>query len=417
MNKLNASLVGVFAVITAALFFGTTKAFLSPYLFHLPVILVIFLQNFIAAIALLPFFSANSYQLSFVSKRQWAAIFWVAIVVGSLGPVFFTKAISLTSDISVVLILQKLQPVFALILAALFLHERFPFKFYLFIVLAFIGAYLVTFRDPKVLELVITIKPLVLLYAVLAALAWGSGTVFGKYAMSKINAGLMAFLRSAFASVFLLFFAAYYFNRLFFITGEEWQVLVIMAFISSALVWWMYYYGLKRISASVAALCEMTWPAAVVILDYIINRNIFSWTQIGGMLIIVISVYFLRRVNQPHVISGVVTAGEKMGHNLGARTANLDISLAGSLSPGLYSCQVVAGHETYFGLLYFGINYLSQKLCLEAHLLNFSGDLYGKKLIITVNDYLRSPKKVSGPSELAKLIQKDLALAKKMALA
>lgn len=417
MHKLNISLVGTFAVITAAVIFGLESSFLSPQLFHLPVILTIFLQNFLAAIALFPFFSINSYQLQFINKRQWLAILWVAIVVGSLGLIFFTKAISLTSNISVVLILQKLQPVFAIILAAVFLRERFPKKFYFFIVLAFAGVYLVTFKDPKVLELLSTTKLMVIIYAALAALAWGSGTVFGKYAVGKIAPGLVAFLRSALASLFLLFFAARYFHRLFFITGNEWQVLVIISLFSGAFAWWLYYFGLKRITASAAALCEMGWPVAAVIFDYLVNRNIFSWTQAGGALVLIMSAYLLSRVNQPRTIVGVVTAGEKMGHSLGARTANLDVTLAGNLSVGLYACQVIAGRETYFGLLYYGINYLSKKMCLEVHLLNFSGDLYGKKLIINVQNFLRSPKKVSGPPELAKIIQKDLAVAKKMALA
>ena len=94
---------------------------------------------------------------------------------------------------------------------------------------------------------------------------------------------------------------------------------------------------------------------------------------------------------------------------MGARTANLDISLAKNLPKGLYSSKVDFNGTFYRGLMYHGINSLTNKDCLEVHILEFNGDLYGKNITATTERYLRFPKRFKNVQELSEQIKKDLS--------
>ncbi len=108
--------------------------------------------------------------------------------------------------------------------------------------------------------------------------------------------------------------------------------------------------------------------------------------------------------------TGKVLSGQGRGEEVGVKTANLDLKLVGKLRPGLYDCEVVIAKTSasYAGLLYCGYNSLSQKDCLEVHLLNFSGDLYGKEIIITIKKFLRLPEKFDSLEGLKIRVEEDL---------
>ena len=126
----------------------------------------------------------------------------------------------------------------------------------------------------------------------------------------------------------------------------------------------------------------------------------------------VISSELMEQTTKKNVIKGIVKPGQGQGQALGAKTANLDVALAAKLAPGLYLSKVILGNATYQGLLYYGYNMLSQTVCLEVHLLDFTGDIYGKQIAVTTERYLRLPKKFDSLEELAGQIKKDLAVIK-----
>ena len=111
-----------------------------------------------------------------------------------------------------------------------------------------------------------------------------------------------------------------------------------------------------------------------------------SATQIIGAIVLVIAVGLATRLNKTKIISGIVLTGNNNGEKVGARTANLDIGLAKNLNKGLYSCKVDLNGVFYRGLLYYGINSLTNKDCLEIHILEFNEGLYGKKSPPARND-------------------------------
>lgn len=113
-----------------------------------------------------------------------------------------------------------------------------------------------------------------------------------------------------------------------------------------------------------------------------------------------------------HSITGTVLPGMKKGTGLGASTANLDIALAKDLPPGLYTADIKIGQEKFAGLLYYGYNSLSKTDCLEAHIFNFSEDIYGQEIEITTKHFLREPIKFKNREEMMAQIKKDIELSK-----
>ena len=371
---------------------------------------MVFLEHSLGFIVLLPFLFIYKSELKKITKKQWGTIFWVALFGGALGTTFFTKALFLTGfvDISVVILLQKFQPIFAILLSAIILKERFPPQFYIYAALALIGGYFVTFKDPISINFG-SATIMMAVFSLLAAFSWGSSTTFGKYSLKNINYGLLSVLRFGFTVIIMLIPALKYFSTLPSIEAGVWRTLIIVVFTSGAVAMYLYYYGLKKIPASLATLCELAWPFSAIIFDYFFNHNILSATQIMGAFILVIAVTLATRLNKTKIISGIVLAGNNNGEKTGARTANLDISLAKNLAKGLYSCKVDLGGIFHSGLLYYGINSLTNRDCLEIHILGFNGDLYGKNITISTERYLRFPKRFKSVEELSEQIKKDLS--------
>jgi len=111
----------------------------------------------------------------------------------------------------------------------------------------------------------------------------------------------------------------------------------------------------------------------------------------------------------PQTITGYIKKGHGKGNKTGLKTANLDVELAKNLLKGLYTCEVILGKKKYPGLLYYGYNSLSKKDCLEVHIIDFTGDIYGKITTVKINKYLRAEKKFSTIKALKKQLKEDLA--------
>ncbi len=116
-------------------------------------------------------------------------------------------------------------------------------------------------------------------------------------------------------------------------------------------------------------------------------------------------------------ISGKVVAGEKIGRRLGFPTANLDRrQFARSrqrIRLGVWAGRAVfpEGKSFKAGIV---IGPLDKRGLpkIEAHLLGFSGNLYGQKLNLVLGSYLRPFKKFVNEQVLQKQIARDIARIK-----
>ena len=101
-------------------------------------------------------------------------------------------------------------------------------------------------------------------------------------------------------------------------------------------------------------------------------------------------------------VEGIVQKGDGKGKKLGFPTAN--IPCADSVPSGIYAGEVV-----WKGISYPAAIYKEEgKGVVEAHLLNFSGNLYGETLKVIARAKVRDVKKFSNEQELIAAISQDI---------
>ena len=113
-------------------------------------------------------------------------------------------------------------------------------------------------------------------------------------------------------------------------------------------------------------------------------------------------------------VSGEVIKGDDRGKSLGFATCNLAVhpELV-DIKPGVYACQAVVEGKTWMAVTNigfrptFGDDLKSPRI--EAHLLDFSGDLYGQRVRLSFVARLRDEMKFSEVSDLIAQIQHDVA--------
>lgn len=116
-------------------------------------------------------------------------------------------------------------------------------------------------------------------------------------------------------------------------------------------------------------------------------------------------------------VSGPVVRGAGLGRKLGFPTANVGAHPAKILPPGIFAARVKVEHEVFGAVLSVGrrptVNTLGGRMILEAHILDFSRDIYGKNIEVTFLKHLRPERKFSSKESLVEHIKADIASARK----
>jgi riboflavin kinase/FMN adenylyltransferase len=116
-------------------------------------------------------------------------------------------------------------------------------------------------------------------------------------------------------------------------------------------------------------------------------------------------------LGRPAEVEGTVVAGEARGGTLGFPTANLDVRPE-LLVPGngIYA-GAAAGHRAAISI---GTNphYGGHERRVEAHLLDFAGDLYGQRLVVELWRRLRDEQAFDTENDLIQQIGADVELAR-----
>lgn len=279
----------LFVVIAASLW-GIDGIILRPSLYSLPVPFVVFVGCAIIAVILFPILIKNFAFIKNLSQKQLIVFFAVALLGEAIGTMAITKALFFVNyiNLSVVILIQKLQPVFAILLASLLLKEKLSKKFFIWGGLAITGAYLMTFGY-SIPNLNTGDKTTIAaLFALVAAFSFGSSTVLSKIALKNVPFEIGTYLRFAFAAVIMLLITVGTgdFNSFSQVSASQWLTFGLVAVLTGGPAIFLYYYGLKKISASVATICELAFPLTAVILEYFIHKNILNPVQWVGAFIL-----------------------------------------------------------------------------------------------------------------------------------
>lgn len=126
-----------------------------------------------------------------------------------------------------------------------------------------------------------------------------------------------------------------------------------------------------------------------------------------------------RLLGRPFKMHGVVVKGDQRGRQIGFPTANLGEMESECLVPpyGVYAVEVLLEGETSWrrGVMNCGVRPTiasGLKLQIEAHIFDFSDDVYGKKISFAVKKFIRTEMKFSGLDHLKSQIQSDVTDAR-----
>lgn len=108
-------------------------------------------------------------------------------------------------------------------------------------------------------------------------------------------------------------------------------------------------------------------------------------------------------------INGVVVKGVLMGKKIGFPTINVDF-IETDISFGVYISLVETPLGVYKGALHYGPRAVLgiTEPCLEVHLLDFSGDLYGQKVVVHIYDKIRDTQSFDSLDSLKRQIRLDV---------
>ncbi len=116
-------------------------------------------------------------------------------------------------------------------------------------------------------------------------------------------------------------------------------------------------------------------------------------------------------------LAGPVVRGDQLGGKLGFPTANLDVHGRALPPNGVYAVHVRIDAQIHRGVLNIGLRPTvssgAAELRVEAHLFDFTGDLYGRDLEITFLEKLREEQKFPSLEALKDQIARDVANARR----
>jgi drug/metabolite transporter (DMT)-like permease len=298
---------GPYLILFAAMLWATDAPFRIHLTNHLSSNFIVLGEHMFDTLMVLPVFILGFSELKKLGWKEWLAVAFIGVAGSALASVAYTQAFAdMAPSISPAILLQKLQPLLAIYLAYVVLKERLNPKFWLWAIVALVGAYIISF--PSLVPFSYPgekyhVSLAGVLLALTAAALWGASTVFGKFVLNKISFKLMTALRFIIGLIFLVIlnFSAHTFPAAHQVTATDWLFLLIIAIASGVVSLFIYYRGLETTKASVATLAELGFPMAAVIVNWIfIPGSALVWQQIVGIAVLLGAVFMLGRkdINQ-----------------------------------------------------------------------------------------------------------------------
>lgn len=290
----NQLIAGTIAISISAILWGFDGVVLTPRLNNLSVTWVVFILHAVPFIIMNLFLFKQYTNLKTFIKQDYILFLLVAIFGGALGTISIVKALFLVNfhQLSVVVLLQKLQPIFAIVLAAVLLKEKIKKNFAIWASIAIVASYFLTFGFSAPSISMDDNTLMAAFYAILAAFSFGSSTVFSKKILMNHNFVTATFFRYGTTSLILLIFVLLTgsFSQLEVTTNTNWIYFLIIGTTTGSGAIFIYYYGLRRVKAIVATISELLFPISAILFDYIFNGSMLSPVQFASAAIMVFAI-------------------------------------------------------------------------------------------------------------------------------
>ena len=285
---------GTAAIGFSAILWGFDGVVLTPRLHGLNVGYVVFMLHAIPFLLMNVFMFSEYKQLKTFLRQDYITFALIAVFGGAIGTMAIVKALFLVNfkDLSVVVLLQKLQPIFAITLAAILLKEKIKKQFALWASLAVLASYFLTFgwHLPGMSTNKNTLYAALL--AILAAFSFGSSTVFSKKILLHFNFLTATFFRYGFTTVIMLFYVVIFgkYTEVMHTDRLHWMFFVLIGLTTGSGAIFIYYYGLRRVKAIVATISELLFPVSAIFFDYVVNGSVLSPVQLISAAIMVFAI-------------------------------------------------------------------------------------------------------------------------------
>jgi len=294
-NKKSMPVVGAIAIAFAAMLWGIDGVLLRPSLYHLDVAVVVFFEHAIAFCYMAILLVFEWKELKKLNLRDWGSFAWVGLFGGAIGTMAITSALFFVDfvQLSAVIILQKMQPVFAIALAAIVLKEKPKKNFFLWAAVAVVGSYFLTFGFSQPIFSAENKMLVAAGLSLLAAFAFGSSTTFSKRAIQKINFRVGTYLRFGVTTLimFIIVISTGRIQNVAAFTPANFLTLLLIAFSTGGVAIFIYYYGLKHVTASKSTIYELAFPATAIILEFLIYGKTLSIGQWLGTALLLAAIY------------------------------------------------------------------------------------------------------------------------------
>lgn len=270
--------LGVVFVAVAAALWGLDQWIRGPLSATTTAATIVFGEHLVLALLTLPFAAGA---LAAVFRLGWRHVL-AAVLIGAgasaVATILFTQALFVHHDFVTPIVLQKVQPLFAVLAAMAVLGERPRPRYALYFAAALAGTWFIGVRDPfhpeaHGLE--------TMLYALGAAVLWALGTVFGRYLARDMRFEHVTALRFLFglpASALALLVL----GDAAFASWHDSLFIAVLAVVTGLAAMTLYYYGLRSTPALAATLAELAFPVTAILVGYFkFGQTLSGWQWVG----------------------------------------------------------------------------------------------------------------------------------------
>ena len=273
--------VGIALVALAATLWGLDQWIRGPLSATTTAGTIVFGEHLVLVALTLPLAAGA---LAAVFRLGWRHVL-AAVAIGAgasaVATILFTEALFTHHDFVTPVVLQKVQPVFAVLGAMVVLDERPRRSYALYFVAALAGAWFMGVPHPFHPEAhgLATMS-----YALGAALLWGLGTVFGRYLARDMRFEHVTALRFLFglpaSAIALLVLGVPAFA-----SWHDSLWITMLALVTGFAAMFLYYYGLRSTPAVAATLAELAFPVSAVLVGYFkFGQTLSGWQWFGVAL-------------------------------------------------------------------------------------------------------------------------------------
>jgi drug/metabolite transporter (DMT)-like permease len=295
----NGGYLGVLLVALGAALWGTDAVLRVPLLEVMSPPAIVLSEHLVLLLYSVPAVALGWRIFPRLGVSQWIALLVIAWGGSALATLLFTAAFALGNP-TVVILLQKTQPLFAIVLAHILLQERLRWAYWPCFVVAVLGAYLISFDGlVEPFEALGSAQAQTAALTLGAAMLWGSSTALGRFVLKDVPFHTLTGARLLLALPFLWVIALTQGSLGEVGTGlaAEPARVVLLALIPGLLGLLLYYRGLSGTKASYATLAEISFPASAVALNWIFLGVGLSANQILGFALLWAAILVLGHLN------------------------------------------------------------------------------------------------------------------------